>query len=168
MAACGARAAAGAHAAGWRVLMPFDENDPFSKPRLSAFTQALEDLGWADGRNVRIDVWWAGDDPNRIRALAQELVGQQPDVIMAPGTLVTAAVQRETRISRSSLRAWPTPSPAASSRGSTARVGTSPASLSWRQGGKWLELLSEIAPGLKRAHHVQSRRGPRIDFYALT
>ena len=60
------------------VLMAFDENDPVGKTYLSAFTQALADLGWTDGRNVRMDLRWA-DDINRMRALAQELVGLQPD-----------------------------------------------------------------------------------------
>ena len=48
------------------VLMPLDENHPVMKPRLSAFTQALADLGWTDGRNVRIDLRWHGADINRI------------------------------------------------------------------------------------------------------
>ena len=65
------------------VLMAFDENDPVAKPRVSAFTQALADLGWTDGRNVRMDVRWGRADNNRIRALAQELVGLQPDIIVA-------------------------------------------------------------------------------------
>ena len=63
----------------------------------AAFTQALADLGWTDGCNVRIDLRWAGDDINRIRALAQELVGLQPDIILAGSTPVTVALQRETR-----------------------------------------------------------------------
>ena len=50
------------------VLMPYDENDPLSEPRVSAFTQALADLGWTDGRNVRMEPRWGGDDINRIRA----------------------------------------------------------------------------------------------------
>jgi putative tryptophan/tyrosine transport system substrate-binding protein len=78
------------------VLMPGNENDPGGNP-LSAFTQALADLGWADGRNLRMDLRWAGDDINRIRALAQELVGLQPDIIVTNATPATAAVQRETR-----------------------------------------------------------------------
>jgi putative ABC transport system substrate-binding protein len=78
-------------------LMPWDENDPASKANVSAFTQALAGLGWTDGRNVRIDLRWYGDDANRIRALAQELVGLQPDIIVTNGTPETAAVQRETR-----------------------------------------------------------------------
>src|SRR4029077_4984017 len=79
------------------VLMPWDENDPEGKRRYSAFTQALADLGWADGRNVRMDVRWHGDDTNGIRALAQELVCLQPDIILTNGTPATAAVQPETR-----------------------------------------------------------------------
>ena len=50
------------------VLVPWDESDPVFKPYLSAFTQALEDLGWAYGRNVRMDLRWWGDDTNRIDA----------------------------------------------------------------------------------------------------
>src|SRR6516165_9405148 len=79
------------------VLMSGDENDPMQKTRLPAFTQALADLGWTDGRNVRVDFRWAGDDTNRIQALAQELVGLQPDIILTNATPATAAVQQETR-----------------------------------------------------------------------
>jgi putative ABC transport system substrate-binding protein len=64
------------------VLMGLDENDPLNKARISAFTQALADLGWTDGRNVRMDLRWFGDDINRARALAQELVGLQPDIVV--------------------------------------------------------------------------------------
>jgi putative ABC transport system substrate-binding protein len=73
------------------------ENDAVFKPRLSAFTQALSDLNWTDGRNLRMDLRWGRADINRIRALAQELVGSQPDIILAGGTPTTVALQRETR-----------------------------------------------------------------------
>src|SRR6516162_7858357 len=79
------------------VLMPGNENDPVWKPRLSAFTQALADLGWANGRNVRMVLRWHGDDINRIRALAKELVGLQPDIILTLGTPTIVALQRETQ-----------------------------------------------------------------------
>ena len=80
------------------VLMPFDENAPEGKRRYFAFTQALADLGWTDGHNVRMDLRWGGEDNNRIRALAQELVGLQPDIIVTNGsTTATTALQRETR-----------------------------------------------------------------------
>ena len=54
------------------VLMQYDENDPVAKTYVSALTQALADLSWTEGRNLRIDLRWHGDDTNRIRALAQE------------------------------------------------------------------------------------------------
>ena len=105
------------------VLVPFDENDPLRKTFVSAFTQALAGLGWTDGRNARMDLRWAGGDANRIRALAQELVGLQPNIIVTSSTPPTAAVQRETR-----TIPIVSPSPAASYRGLTARAGTSPGS----------------------------------------
>src|SRR6516165_12575620 len=134
------------------VLMPLDENDPEGKRRYSAFTQGLADLGSADGRNVRMDLRWASDDINRIRGFAQELVGLQPDIIATNGTPPTAAVQRETRpipIIFANLA-----DPVVS--GIVARLDrpggnvTGFALYEASLGGKWLELLSEIAPGLKR------------------
>jgi hypothetical protein len=79
------------------VLMSYDENDPLGKFRYSAFTQPLADLGWTDGRNVRMALRRGGPGINRIQALAQELVGLQPDIIVASSTPVTAALQQETR-----------------------------------------------------------------------
>jgi putative tryptophan/tyrosine transport system substrate-binding protein len=73
-----------------------DENDPEQNRRYTGFTQALADLGWTDGRNVRMDLRWGRADTNRIRALAQELVGLQPDIILTGGTAGTVALRRET------------------------------------------------------------------------
>jgi putative ABC transport system substrate-binding protein len=135
------------------MLMPNDGNDPEQKRRLSAFTQALADLGWTDGRNVRMDLRWYGDDPNRMRALAQELVGLQPDIILANATPATAAVQRETRTIP--IVFANVGDPVAS--GLVPRLDRPNGNITgfsgWEatMGGKWLELLSEIAPGLKRA-----------------
>src|SRR6516225_4217787 len=74
------------------VLMVGDETDPARKTYVSVFTQALAGLGWTEGRNVRIDLRWGGGDINRIRALAQEVVGLQPDIIVASGTAAAVAV----------------------------------------------------------------------------
>jgi putative ABC transport system substrate-binding protein len=136
------------------VLMPFDENDPVSKRRLSAFIQALADLGWTDGRNMRMDLRWSAGDFNRIRAFAQALVGLQPDIIVTNGTTPgTLAVQRETRtipivfanvsepVASGIVPGLDRPS------GNITGFGVLEATL----GGKWLELLTEIAPGVKRA-----------------
>jgi len=78
------------------VLIGGDENDPVYKGIVSTLTQALGDLGWTNGRNLRIDLRQFGDDINRSRALAQELVGLQPDMILTSNTPATAALQRET------------------------------------------------------------------------
>jgi putative ABC transport system substrate-binding protein len=134
------------------VLMPYDETEPVAKPRLPAFTQALADLGWADGHNVRIDLRWGGDDTNRMRALAQELVGLRPDIMLTNGTPATVAVQRETRTIPIVFTG--VGDPVAS--GLVPRLNqpggniTGFANYEATLGGKWLELLSEVAPGLKQ------------------
>jgi putative ABC transport system substrate-binding protein len=79
------------------VLIFGDENDREGKTFLSAFTQALAGLGWTDGRNARMDLRWYGDDIKQIPALAEELIGLQPDIILANSTAATIALQRETR-----------------------------------------------------------------------
>jgi len=135
------------------VLVPFDENDPVFKARFSALIQALADLGWTVGRNLRIDLRGAGGDINRIRALAQELVGLQPDIILTSASPTTAALQRETRTIPIVMVAVGDPVGsglvAGLNRpgGNITGFGLYEASMV----GKWLELLSEIAPGLKRA-----------------
>jgi putative ABC transport system substrate-binding protein len=141
------------------VLMPFEENEPAVTRLVSAFIQALAGLGWTDDRNVRIDLHWVGGDINRIRALARELVGSQPEIIVTYGTAATVVVQRETRtipIVFASVA-----DPVAS--GIVARLDRPSGNITgfgnWEAslGGKWLGLLSEIAPGLKRGRsHVQS------------
>src|SRR5262249_433990 len=135
------------------MLLGLDENDPLAKPLVSAFTQALADLGWTDGRNVRMDLRWGGDDINRTRALAQELVGLRPDIIFTSGTVAAIALHRETR--KIPIGFASVSDPVAS--GIVTRLDrpsgniTGFANLEATLGGKWLELLSEIAPGLKRA-----------------
>jgi putative ABC transport system substrate-binding protein len=79
------------------VLTPFDENDPEAKALLSAFTQGLAELGWIDGRNLRMDVRWPAGNVDRARMFAKELVGLRPDVILTGGTPGTRIIQRETR-----------------------------------------------------------------------
>jgi putative tryptophan/tyrosine transport system substrate-binding protein len=106
-----------------------DENDPVGKTFVSVFTQGLAYLGCTNGRNVRIDLRWHGDDIHQIPAIAQELVGLQFDIIVPNSTAASVALQRETR-TIPSLRACPSPSRAASSLNSTSRAGTSPASTS--------------------------------------
>jgi putative ABC transport system substrate-binding protein len=133
--------------------MPLDENDPEAKLRSSAFTQALAGLGWTDGRNVRMDLRWGGGDINRIRALAQESVGLQPDIIFAGSVALIVALQRETRtipIVFASV-ADPVASGIVPRLNQPSGNITGFSNFEATLGGKWLELLSEIVPGLKRA-----------------
>jgi putative ABC transport system substrate-binding protein len=130
-----------------------DENDPLWKPRSSAFTQVLADLGWTDGRNVRMDLRWGRDDINQIRALARELVDLQPDIILTNGTPTTVALQGETRTIPIVFAGVTDPI----ASGLVARLDrpsgnvTGVANFEATLGGKWLELLLETASGLKRA-----------------
>jgi putative ABC transport system substrate-binding protein len=134
------------------VLTLGDENDPDRKSWVSVFIQALAGLGWTDGRNMRMDLRWGRDDINRMRALAQELVGLQPDIIFAGGTPATVALQRETRTIPIVFANGSDPV----ASGIVPRLDrpggnvTGFATYEPTLGGKWLELLSEIAPGLKR------------------
>jgi putative ABC transport system substrate-binding protein len=134
------------------VLAGGDENDPGRTRRVAAFIEALADLGWTDGRNVRMDLRSGGGDINRIRGLAQELVGLKPDIIATGGTPPTSAIQRETRTIPVVFSG--VTDPVAS--GMIARLDrpdgniTGFANHEASLGGKWLELLSEIAPGLMR------------------
>jgi ABC-type uncharacterized transport system substrate-binding protein len=134
------------------VLMSVEENDPEGKTELSLFTQGLAGSGWIDGHNLRMEVRWGGGDVDRTRTFAKELVALQPDVILAQGTPGTAALHRETRtipivfvivadpVGPGFVANLPRPG------GNITGFINSEAAL----GAKMLELLTEIAPGLKR------------------
>src|SRR6516162_11929981 len=79
------------------VLMNRAADDPQGQASLKAFQQALQQLGWSDGRNVQIDVRWGKNDVDRSRGYAQELVTLAPDVFLASGTVSVTALQYVTR-----------------------------------------------------------------------
>ncbi len=79
------------------VLMNTAADDPRAQAGLTAFQQVLQQLGWSDGRNVRIDPRWGANDVDRDRRYAAELVALAPDAILAAGTLSVAALQHLTR-----------------------------------------------------------------------
>ncbi|MBV8139470.1 MAG: ABC transporter substrate-binding protein, partial [Deltaproteobacteria bacterium] len=135
------------------VLMSYSENDAEAKAYLSGFTQGLQELGWTDGRNARIDVRWAAGSGDRMRVFAKELVDLQPHVILSNTTPVTAALQRATQTIPIVFVVVSDPvgdgfvaSLAHPGRNLTGFIYTEA-----EMGGKWLELLKEIAPGIKRA-----------------
>jgi putative tryptophan/tyrosine transport system substrate-binding protein len=78
------------------ILMPFEKGDEEGERRQSAFLNGLEQFGWRNGQNIRIEYRWAGSNRDRIRDAAVELVGLRPDVILASTALVLAPLQRQT------------------------------------------------------------------------
>jgi putative ABC transport system substrate-binding protein len=134
------------------VLMGWDENDPLAKAGLSGFAQGLGELGWSD-RNLRTELRWAAGNVDRMRMFAKELVDLKPDVILANTTPVTAALLRETRTTPIVFVIVSDPI-GAGFVASLPRPGgnvTGFINVEAAMGGKWLQLLTEIAPGVKRA-----------------
>ena len=130
------------------VLLGWSESNPEFRSWIATFAEGLARLGWVDGRNVQIDVRWARGDVRRIQTFAKELVQLQPDVILSSTTPVTAALQRETRtlpivfvvvvdpVGSGFVAGLPRPG-----GNITGFINVEP-----EMGGKWLELLKEIAP----------------------
>ena len=122
------------------VLMPLAADDPQSLRRLTAFVQGLQQLGWTDGRNVRIDVRWAAGDPDRFRRYTTELVALAPDVILAAAVLPLVFVQVTDPVGAGFVA-------------SLARPGGNATGFTLFEFGvsaKWLELLKQMAPRLTR------------------
>jgi len=135
------------------MLMYGDENDYDRKARLSAFMQSLAQSGWADSRNLLVDVRWTAANLDLVRRHAKELVALKPDVLVATSTSVTAAFQHETRAIPIVFVGLSDPV-GAGFVANLARPGgslTGFINIEAGMGGKWLELLNEIAPGIQRA-----------------
>ena len=135
------------------VLLAFNEDDPRARSWLTVFNQELSVLGWVTGRNIQQDVRWAGDNVSRMRSFAKELVGLQPDVILAFGTPVTAALKQETQTIPIVFAIVSDPvgegfvASLSQPGGNITGFHNSEASI----GGKWLGLLKQIAPKISRA-----------------
>jgi putative tryptophan/tyrosine transport system substrate-binding protein len=135
------------------VLMSTAANDPLGQARIAAFLHGLQQLGWTDGRNVRIDTRWGGGNADDIRKYAAELVGIAPDVILASGGSVAGPLLQATRTVPIVFTSTPDPV-GAGFVDSLARPGgnaTGFTNLEYGLGAKWLELLKEIAPRVTRA-----------------
>jgi putative tryptophan/tyrosine transport system substrate-binding protein len=134
------------------MLMNVAADDPEGQARLTAFVQGLQQLGWNDGRNVRIETRWAGGDADRIRQYATELAALAPDVIVGTGTAVMGPLQRATRTLPIVFVQVIDPV-GAGFVASLARPGGNTTGFTvfeFGMSGKWLELLKEIAPRVTR------------------
>ena len=135
------------------VLMPYPANDLEGQARIGAFQQELQQLGWAIGRNVRVDTWWAGANANDIRRHAEELAALAPDAILATGSATVGPLLQATRTVPIVFVSVPDPV-GAGFVNSLARPGGNATGFlvfEYSLSGKWLELLKQIAPGVTRA-----------------
>jgi len=135
------------------VLMGYGEADPEAKAMLAEFAHGLSALGWNEGRNLRLDVRWAPGRTDLMRRFAKELVALQPDVILSDSTPVTAALKHETPTIPIvfAIVADPVGSEFVASLSHPGGNITGFSSVEASIASKWLELLTGIAPDLKRA-----------------
>jgi putative ABC transport system substrate-binding protein len=153
------------------VLMGYAEADPEATVLLADFTQALSEFGWVEGRNLRLEVRWAPANAELMRTFAKELVSLQPDVILTNSTPVTAALKRETStipivfavvadpVGSGFVASLPRPGGNITGFGSLDEGSMA---------SKWLELLTAIAPNVKRAVMMfNPDTAPYIKSYAL-
>src|ERR1700730_12801402 len=144
------------------VLMSMVESDPRGLEYITVFAQGLAELGWAVGRNVRIEYRWGAGDLGRFRRYAAELVALSPDVVLASAGSIVGAFQQASRTVP--IVFVPTIDPVGGGWvESLSRPGTNAtgfAAFEFSMSGKWLELLKEIAPGVKRVAVIRDPSVP--------
>ena len=144
------------------VLEPLAVDDPEALARVTAFAQGLQQLGWTDGRNIRIDIRWAAGNADEIRKQASELVGLAPDAILTSTSPSMVALRRVTRTVPIVFVQVLDPVGA----GFVASLGRPGGNASgftlfeFGYSGKWLELHKEITPGVKRAAILRDPDSP--------
>jgi putative ABC transport system substrate-binding protein len=135
------------------VLMGLAAGDPESQARIAAFVQGLQQLGWSIGQNLRIDYRWGAGDADNMRKYAAELVGLAPDVILAHSSAAVAPLLQASRTVPVvfTLVADPVGAGFINSLAHPGGIVTGMTNFEFAMSGKWLELLKEVAPNVKRA-----------------
>jgi ABC-type uncharacterized transport system substrate-binding protein len=144
------------------VLLPFSADDAESQVRMGAFLQTLALSGWSIGRNLRIDIRWAGISADDVRRHAAELAALAPDVILAHGASTVRPLQQATRSVPIVFPIVGDPV-GAGIVDSLARPGANTTGFmisEYSMGGKWLELLKEIAPDVTRVAVLRDPTNP--------
>src|SRR5215831_13597818 len=154
------------------VLTPFASDDQAEQTRVMAFAQALAQSGWIEGRNVRIEIRWGASDPERIRRYVAELVALAPDVMLAVSSATTEPLLQATRTVPIVFVQVAEPVGAGFVETLARPGGNVTGFMLYEYGvsGKWLELLKEIAPGVKRVGFLQNlvvASGPAGEFGAM-
>src|SRR6516162_1445415 len=134
------------------LLSVLAESDPEIPPYVMALRQGLRELGWTEGRNIQIDYYWDVREPDRARTLAAQLVAQAPDVVLAFGSPATAAMQRATSTIPvvSVVVADPVGGGFVQNLARPGGNITGFGTFEPEMGGKWMALLKEVAPNLRR------------------
>jgi putative ABC transport system substrate-binding protein len=144
------------------IVIGLAESDREARARVAAFREGLRQLGWTEGRNVRIDYRWPADDAERLRSDAEELVGLKPDVILTNPSAALVALQRQTRTIPIVFVQIGDPV-GQGFVASLARPGgniTGFATSGFELGAKWLELLKQIAPPVGRVSVMYDPTNP--------
>ena len=140
------------------ILIPFRDDEPQVKARLSAFKQRLHELGWIESRNIRFDYRFTGQDAERIRTGTEELIALGPDVIVAWSNTTVVTLQKATQTIPIVFAGASDPV----GSGFVTNLSHPGGNITGFQnfeaeiGGKWLDLLKKIAPGVRRVAFVHS------------
>jgi putative tryptophan/tyrosine transport system substrate-binding protein len=149
------------------VLMGFAESDPIAQSMVAAFRSTLSKLGWTEGSNVRTELRWAGPDPDRINTFAKELAVQRPDAILGQTTPVVRALARE--MPASPIVFVTVSDPIGSGfAANLARPGGNITGFTVDDpalGGKWVELLKQMAPSTTHVALLFNPAGPPLQFF---
>jgi putative ABC transport system substrate-binding protein len=151
------------------VLLPAAADDPVYQAWVGAFLQGLALLGWTIGRNVRIDTRWAGANAADFRGHAAEMAALAPDIILAHGSLTVAALLEVTR-TVPIVFPFAVDPVGAGLVDSLARPGGNATGFmifEFSMGGKWLELLKQIAPSVTRAAVLRTQGSGTSQFAAV-
>ncbi len=140
-------------------------DDPDGQAQIAAFLQGLQQLGWSDGRNVRIDTRWAAGDANLIRNYAAELIALAPDVILAAGSATLGPLLQVTRTVPIVFTTILDPVGAGFVDSLARPGGNATGFIAFEYGlsGKWLELLKQIAPSLTRVAILRAKSSFMLD-----
>jgi putative ABC transport system substrate-binding protein len=149
------------------VLMHTAQNDPESTAQLAAFRQGLQQLGWSEDRNIRIEIRFAADRPDQYEVLAKQLIALQPDAIFAYTTPITAALLRESRTIPIVFAEVSDPVGSKFVASLSRPGGTLTGLQLYEQGitGKWAAMLKEIAPHVKRVALLVDPRTTPDDYF---
>ena len=150
------------------VLTAYSESDPEAQARVGAFREGLQKLGWAEGRNIRIDARWATSDAALMQRFAEELVALQPELILSSSRPTTAALLHQTRTIPIifAIVADPIGSGFVASFPQPGGNVTGFTDIQPTIAGKWLELLKEIAPRVARvAFLFNPVTAPHFEYY---